>query len=412
MPKFAWEGRTKSGKVQKGVMEAPNVDAVAAKLRTQEIMPVDGSIKEKKFDLSMDIEIPALGGGVSDKDLILFTRQFATMIDAGLPLVQCLDLLATESENKAFKKVLKDVKETVESGSTFADALAKHPKVFDNLYVQMVRAGEIGGILDTILNRLAVSIEKAVRLKKQIKGAMIYPAVILAVAVVVTAVLLIFVVPTFASMFKEMNAGELPKPTQIVIMISDWLVKKFGWLYIVVTVGVIVGAVMAMNANAKTQYILHSIYLNIPVIGDLIKKSTVASFTRTLSTLISSGVPIMDGLEIVARVANNRVVENELMRVRSSIAEGKTLVEPLRESKVFPHMVVQMIGVGEQTGALDTMLSKIADFYEEEVDDAVAALTSLMEPFLMIFLGVTVGGLAIAMYMPIFALVGQGAPSE
>lgn len=414
MPKFAWEGRTKGGKVQKGVMEAATAEAVEAKLRSMEIMPTEGTVKAKGFDLmSGDFTIPGLGGGVSDKDLILFTRQFSTMIDAGLPLVQCLELLAVESENKAFKKVLLEVKETVESGSTFADALAKHPKVFDNLFVQMVKAGEIGGILDTIMTRLSLSMEKMVRLKKQIKGAMIYPSVILTVAITVTAVLLIFVVPIFTKMFTEMNIpGGLPKITQYVVIISDFLVKQWGWAYILIGVGAIIGIVMALNSNEKGQFLLHSFYFKIPVIGDLIKKSTVASFTRTLGTLISSGVPIMDGLEIVARVSNNKVVEKELMGVRTAIAEGKTLTEPLRTSKVFPHMVVQMIGVGEQTGAMDTMLAKIADFYEEEVDDAVTALTSLMEPMLMVFLGITVGGLAIAMYMPIFAIVGEGSPNE
>lgn len=406
MPRFAWEGKDRSGRVQKGVMEAANPETVSAKLRAQEIIPLEGSIKKAGIDFNMEINIPGLEPKVTDKDLIIFTRQFATMIDAGLPLVQCLDLLAGEMENKTFKKVLNDVKTTVESGSTFADALGKHPKVFDNLYVQMVRAGEIGGILDTILNRLALSMEKTMRLKKQIKGAMIYPGIILTVAVVVVAVLLIFVIPTFAAMFQDMGA-ELPGLTQMVIDLSNWLLVKWGWAYILITVGALTGIFYAINSQDKGQFFLHNLYLKIPVVGDLIKKSSVASFTRTLGTLISSGVAIMDGLEIVARVAGNRVVEADLMKVRTGIAEGKTLTEPLRDSVVFPHMVIQMIGVGEQTGALDTMLAKIADFYEEEVDDAVAALTSMMEPMLMVFLGVTVGGLAIAMYLPIFSMAGS-----
>ena len=405
MPKFAWEGRTKSGKIQKGVMEASNSEAVANKLRSQEIQPLEGSIKASS-GFNFSLEIPGLQPSVTDKDIIIFTRQFATMIDAGLPLVQCLDLLATEAENKTFKKVLMDVKNTVESGSTFADALGKHVKVFNNLYVQMVRAGEIGGILDTILNRLALSMEKTARLKKQIKSAMIYPSIIMSVAIIVVSVLLIFVIPTFAAMFKDMGAT-LPALTQFVVNLSNWLVLKWGWAIIIVTVAGLITLFTVVNSQPKGKYFLHSVYLKIPVVGDLISKAAVAGFARTLSTLISSGVPIMDGLEIVARVAGNKVVEGELYRVRQNIAEGKTLSEPLRDSKVFPHMVVQMIGVGESTGALDTMLSKIADFYEEEVDDAVDALTSMMEPLLMVFLGVAVGGIAIAMYLPIFSLAGK-----
>lgn len=407
MPKYSWQGRTRGGSVEKGVMEAPNAEAVVAKLRAQEIAPLEGSIKEKGgIDLSMELNIPGFEPKVADKDLIVFTRQFATMIDAGLPLVQCLELLSAESENKTFKKVLQEVKESVESGSTFADALDKHPKVFNNLYVQMVKAGEVGGILDTILNRLSLSMEKAMRLKKQIKSAFIYPIVVLSVATIVIAVLMIFVIPTFAKMFDEMGAT-LPALTRYIVSVSNWLTIGFGWLYISISVGIIVGVFTAVNRNDKGQFMLHSFYLKIPVVGDLIKKAAVASFTRTLGTLISSGVPIMDGLEIVARVAGNRVVEQELTFVRSSIAEGKTLGEPMRDSKVFPHMVVQMIVVGEQTGALDTMLQKIADFYEEEVDDAVAALTSMLEPLLMVFLGVAVGGIVIAMYLPIFAMASS-----
>ncbi len=403
MPKFSWEGKARTGGVQKGVMEAPNVESVIAKLRSQDIVPIEGKIKEKTgFNLSMDVQIPGLGPKVTDKDLVIFTRQFATMIDAGLPLVQCLEILSTETENRTFCTVLASVKESVEAGSTFADALAKHPKVFDALYVNMVAAGEVGGILDTILTRLVVTIEKSVRLKKQVKGAMVYPAVVTTVAVAVVTVLLIFVIPQFAKMFKDMGAS-LPALTQWVLRASDWL-TDWGWAYILGVVGAIFGVFRAMKANPKSEMVLHRFYLAIPVLGDVIRKSAVASFTRILGTMVASGVPILDGLDITARVAGNRVVEEEIMRVRQAISEGKTMVEPLRESKVFPQMVVQMIGVGEQTGALDAMLQKIADFYEEEVDDAVSALTAMLEPMIMIFLSVVAGGIVMSMYLPIFSL--------
>jgi type IV pilus assembly protein PilC len=373
---------------------------------------VEASIKAQAgFNMNLEINIPGMEPKVTDKDLIIFTRQFATMIDAGLPLVQCLDLQATEMENRTFKKVLFNVKETVESGSTFADALAKHPKVFNNLYVQMVKAGEIGGILDTILNRLAMSMEKTARLKKQIKSAMIYPAIILTVAISVVAILLIFVIPTFKQMFDDMGQ-DLPKLTMMVVDLSNWLIGGLGIVKIAVVVGIFVATFMILNSRPQSRFMIHAFYLKVPVVGDLIRKATVASFSRTLSTLISSGVPIMDGLEIVSKVAGNMVVEKEIQHVRNQISEGKTLSEPLRESTVFPHMVVQMINVGEQTGALDTMLSKIADFYEEEVDDAVAALTSMMEPMLMVFLGISVGGIAVAMYLPLFTMAGSASSED
>jgi type IV pilus assembly protein PilC len=420
MPKFAWQGKTRGGKVEKGVMEAPSAEVVAASLKAKEIMPLEGSIKPSTgINFDMQINIPGMEPKVTDKDIIIFTRQFATMIDAGLPLVQCLELQSAEMENRTFKKVLTSVRETVESGSTFADALAKHPKVFNHLYVQMVKAGEVGGILDTIMNRLVISMEKSARLKKQIKSAMVYPAIILTVAVSVVAILMIFVIPTFGMLFEDMGQ-ELPKLTRIVMDISNWLVGKHidpdtkdvthgipGMVIIIVVAGAIVAGFMMIDSNVKGRFMLHTFYLKIPLVGDLIRKTAVASFARTLGTLIASGVPIMDGLEIVASVAGNMVVEKDLHYVRSQISEGKTLSDPLRESTVFPHMVVQMINVGEQTGALDTMLGKIADFYEEEVDDAVSALTAMMEPLLMVFLGVAVGGIAIAMYLPIFALAGS-----
>ncbi len=402
MPKFSWEGRTRGGSMQKGIMEASNADAVAAKLRSQDIVPLEGKIRESTgINWSLDLKIPGIGGGISDKDLVVFTRQFATMIDAGLPLVQCLEILSSELENQAFKSVLREVKEQVEAGSTFADALGKHPKVFDALFVNMIAAGEVGGILDTILTRLATTIEKSMRLKKQIKGAMVYPAVVLGIAVVVVSVLLIFVIPIFSKMFIDMG-GTLPRFTQFIMNVSIWLTQKYGWLEIIVTAGTVFGVYQAMKVNPKGELLLHQLYMFLPVVGDLIRKTAVASFTRTLGTMVSSGVPLLDGLEITARVAGNRLVEREIKRVRQAISEGKTMAEPLRGSKVFPPMVVQMIGVGEQTGAMDAMLTKIADFYEEEVDDAVATLTSLMEPLLMVFLGIVVGGIAIAMYLPIF----------
>lgn len=403
MPKFAWEGRTKTGAIQKGVMEAANVDAVITKLRNEGITPLLEKIKEKK-GLSMDLEISIPGmGGVSDKDVVVFTRQFATMIDAGLPLVQCLEILAKESPNPALRKVLNSVKETVEGGSTLADAMKKHPKVFDELYTNMVAAGEVGGILDTVLNRLATTIEKSVKIKKQIKSAMIYPVITIVVAIAVVSILMIFVIPQFASLFNDMGA-ELPKLTQIVMKISNWMTKGFGWAYIVGGTAVIFGVWQGMKANDQTEMLLHKFYLIIPAIGDVIKKSAVASFTRILGTLISSGVPIMDGLDIVAKVAGNRVVEAELLKIKQAISEGKTIAEPLKGSKVFPAMVVQMIGVGEQTGALDAMLQKVADFYEEEVDAAIETMTSLLEPAIMMFLAVVAGGLVISMYLPIFSL--------
>lgn len=400
MAKFSWEGRSKSGSTQKGVMEAASVANVEAQLKRYGFTSVSVKEEAKKIEL----KIPGFGGGkIETKDLVVFTRQFATMIDSGLPLVQCLDILSSQQDNKAFKEILYKVKDSVESGSTFADALGKHPKAFDQLYVNLVAAGEVGGILDTILNRLAAYIEKAMKLKKQVKGAMVYPTTIMAIAVVVVGVILVFVIPTFAKMFADFG-GDLPAPTKFVIGLSNFLKK-----YIIV----MIGAFFLLSAAFKKYYatkngrkIVDSLALKAPIIGPLIRKVSVAKFTRTLGTMISSGVPIMDGLEIVAKTAGNVVVEEAIYRVRSAIAEGKTIAEPLEQSGVFPPMVVQMISVGEATGAMDTMLNKIADFYDDEVDDAVGALTSMMEPLLMVFLGTTVGGLVIAMYLPIFKLAG------
>lgn len=400
MAKFDWEARSKTGSAQKGVMEAPNVAMVEAQLKRYGFTGI--SIKEHGKGFQFELKIPSLGGKkIETKDLVVFTRQFATMIDAGLPLVQCLDILASQQENKTFKDVLYKVKENVEGGSTFSDALGKHPKVFDALYVNLIAAGEVGGILDTILNRLAAYIEKAMKLKKQVKGAMVYPATIMSIAVVVVGVILVFVIPTFAKMFADFG-GELPTPTKFVIALSNFIVK-----YIVVMIVAVIAFIALFKkyyATEKGQKVVDALALKAPIFGPLIRKVSVAKFTRTLGTMISSGVPIMDGLEIVAKTAGNKIVEQAIYKVRQAISEGKTMAEPLAASGVFPPMVVQMISVGEATGAMDAMLSKIADFYDDEVDDAVGALTSMMEPLLMVFLGTTVGGLVVAMYLPIFKL--------
>ncbi|QXE92350.1 type II secretion system F family protein [Geomonas subterranea] len=403
MTKFDWEARSKAGSVQKGVMEAASASMVEAQLKRYGFTGI--TVKEHGKGLSMELKLPGFGGPkkIETKDLVVFTRQFATMIDSGLPLVQCLDILSSQQENKTFKDILVKVKESVESGSTFADALSRHPKAFDQLYVNLVAAGEVGGILDTILSRLAAYIEKAMKLKKQVKGAMVYPITIMSIAVIVVGVILIFVIPTFAKMFADFG-GELPAPTKFVIALSNFLVK-----YIVVIIAAMFALKYAIGKYYSTpngRKVLDAFALRAPIAGPLIRKVSVAKFTRTLGTMISSGVPIMDGLEIVAKTAGNKVVEEAIYNVRQSISEGKTIAEPLAESGVFPPMVVQMISVGEATGAMDAMLNKIADFYDDEVDDAVGALTSMMEPLLMVFLGTTVGGLVIAMYLPIFKLAG------
>jgi len=405
MAKFQWEARSKAGSVQKGVMEASSREMVEAQLKKFGFTGI--TIKEEGKGLSKEIKIPGLGSKkVTTKEIVIFTRQFATMIDSGLPLVQCLEILSSQQENRTFKDVLLKVKESVESGTTFADALSKHPKVFDNLFVNLVAAGEVGGILDTILNRLAAYTEKAMKLKKQIKGAMVYPGTIVSIAVVVVGVIMIFVIPTFAKMFADFG-GELPGPTKFVIALSNFLVKYI--IVIIAAIFLIIFAFKKYYATASGRKTIDRFALKAPVFGDLIRKVSVAKFTRTLGTLVSSGVPILDGLDIVARTAGNAVVEEAIYKVRQSISEGKTIAEPLQQSGVFPPMVVQMIGVGEATGAMDAMLSKIADFYDDEVDDAVAALTAMMEPLLMVFLGVVVGGLVIAMYLPIFQIAGTVA---
>lgn len=401
MPKFNWEARTRTGGTQKGVIEAATVDAVEAQLKKYGF----SNISIKAESKGIGFKLPKFGGGgkIEEKDLVVFTRQFSTMIDSGLPLVQCLDILASQQENKTFQDILYKVKDSVESGSTFADALGKHPKAFDQLFVNLVAAGEIGGILDTILTRLAAYIEKSMKLKKQIKGAMVYPITIMSIAVIVVGVILVFVIPTFAKMFADFG-GELPAPTKLVIALSDFLVK-----YLVVIIGAIYAAIWGIKKYYATPLGRKNIdrfALKAPIAGPLIRKVAVAKFTRTLGTMVSSGVPIMDGLEIVAKTAGNKIVEEAIYSVRQAISEGKTMAEPLAACGVFPPMVVQMISVGEATGAMDAMLNKIADFYDDEVDDAVGAMTSMMEPLLMVFLGTTVGGLVVAMYLPIFKLAG------
>jgi type IV pilus assembly protein PilC len=399
MAVYAWTGTNRAGKRVKGEMEAPDESVVAQTLRRQRIRLV--KVKAKPKDLFENIAF--FQPRVREKDIVLFTRQFATMIDAGLPLVQCLDILAGQTDNKTFKIMLRQIKNDVESGSTFADALKKHPRVFDELFVSLISAGEVGGILDTILLRLSNYIEKTMKLKKKVKGAMVYPVVVLVIACAVVAVLLLFVIPIFEQMFAEMG-GALPGPTQIVITLSKWL-QKYVLLVIIILAGLIVLYSRFYNST-RGRVVIDDLKLKVPVFGDLIRKVAVARFTRTLGTMIQSGVPLLDGLDIVAKTAGNKTIEAAIFKTRASIAEGRTIAEPLGESGVFPSMVVQMIAVGESTGALDAMLTKIADFYDEEVDAAVEAITSLIEPFMMVFLGGIIGGLIVAMYLPIFKLAG------
>ena len=398
MAVFTYSGRTRTGQTINGEMEAPNREAVVAQLRRQQVMAT--AVKPKARDI--DLKVPGFGAKVGDRDLAVVTRQLATMIDAGLPLVQCLDILAQQQEKKVFQKALHDIRTSVEGGATFSASLKRHPKIFSALYTNMVEAGEAGGILDTILNRLAAYIEKAMALKKRVKTAMFYPSTIVAVAVVVVIFLLIYVIPTFEQLFEGFGAT-LPLPTVIVLEASR-LVRA----YILVMLAGLVVAVVGLRFYYRTpggKLAIDRLLLRLPVFGPLIRKVAVAKFTRTLGTLVSSGVSILEGLDITARTAGNRVVEEAVLKARTTIAQGKTIAEPLQASGVFPLMVVQMIAVGEQTGALDRMLNKIADFYDEEVDVAVAGLTALLEPLLVIFLGVIIGGVVIAMYLPIFKLI-------
>ena len=399
MPVYLWVGKNRKGETQKGEMDAGSEDAVRSHLTRIKITP--SRIKKKPKDLFENVSF--LQTPVKQKDVILFCRQFSTMIDAGLPIIQCLDILYSQQENQTFKKMLKKVKDSVESGSTLAEALKAYPKQFDDLFINMIHAGETGGILDTILRRLSTYMEKAAKLKSKVKGAMTYPIVTIIIAIIVLAVILIFVIPVFEEMFADFG-GELPGPTQVVIAMSNMAKSKF--LYII---GAIVLGVIAFRRSYKTEkgraYIDRTL-LRLPVFGDLLRKVAVAKFTRTMGTMLGSGVAILEALDIVGKTAGNKTIEDAIIKVRSGISEGRTMADPLTESGVFPSMVCQMISVGEATGALDAMLGKIADFYDEEVDQAVENLTSLIEPFMLVFLGVTIGGLVVAMYLPIFKMAG------
>ncbi len=397
MPIYLWTGKNKRGVVQKGEMEASSVDVVKSNLSRSHITPT--KIKAKPKDLFENVSF--MQPGVKETDIIIFARQFSTMIDAGLPIIQCLDILYSQQENKTFKNVMKSVKESVESGATLAESLKKFPKQFDDLFVNMIAAGEAGGILDTILRRLAAHMEKAARLKRKVKGAMTYPVVTMVIALIVTAVILVFVIPVFQGMFADFG-GELPAPTQVVIGLSEFA-KKYIF-HTIVAIALFVFAFRKFYKTAKGQEVVDKTMLKMPLFGILIRKVAVSKFTRTMGTMLSSGVSILDALDIVAKTAGNKTIEKAVYGVRSAISEGRTMADPLTESGVFPSMVCQMIAVGESTGALDAMLNKIADFYDEEVDQAVENLTSLIEPFMLVFLGVTIGGLVISMYLPIFKM--------
>lgn len=401
MPKFKYTGKAQGGGPVSGEIEAESIAQANAMLKQRQILPK--TIEAKKGLGEIELNIPGMGPTVTTKDIVIFTRQFATMIDAGLPLVQCLDILASQNENPLMKKILFDVKSSVEGGSTFADALAKHPKTFDGLFVNLVAAGEVGGILDTILNRLSTFMEKGEKLKGKVKGAMMYPVIVIVIAGVIVSGLLIFVVPIFEDMFAGFGAA-LPLPTQIVVNISDFL--QAYWWAIFVGIYAFLQIFKRIYATTKGKRFLDGVMLKMPVLGDILRKSAVARFTRTLGTMLSSGVPILESLDIVAKTAGNLVIEESILKCKDSLSEGKTLSEPLGESGIFPGMVVQMVAVGESTGAMDVMLNKIADFYEDEVEAAVGGLTSMLEPLLMAFLGVVVGGLVMALYLPIFSLAG------
>jgi len=399
MAEFVYEARARSGEVRKGIMEADSVEAVETRLKSQNLSPV--KVKKKPKEIHINI-----GSPVSEKELVVFTRQFATMIDAGLPLVQCLEILSAQGDNKQFNKILKDVKAHVEQGGTFSDALARHPKVFDALYVNLVAAGELGGILDTILQRLAVYIEKRVKLKSQVRGAMIYPSIIALVAMGVIFIMLTWVIPAFQAMFSDFGGEDaLPGITRFTIGMSEGFVGNLPFIIGFLVIFAIGFAVSYRTAAGKRFW--HNVLLRAPLLGPVMRKIAVARFCRTLGTLLSSGVPILDAMNVVSKSAGNVVVSDAIDLTSDKIREGRTMAEPLMETGVFPSMVVQMIGVGEQTGALDSMLNKIADFYEEEVDVAVAALTSMLEPIMLVVMGGIVGFILISMYMPIFEIAGQ-----
>jgi len=398
MPNFVWKGRNRTGLVQEGVLAADSKDIALASLRRQNIV-VTG-IRER----GKEISLTKMGRKVPPKVLAIFTRQFSVMIDAGLPLVQCLEILAGQQENKTFKRALIQIRQDVESGSNLADSMRKHPKIFNDLFTNMVAAGEAGGILDTILQRLSVYIEKAVKLSSQVKSALIYPVAVICIAAIVVAVILLKVIPTFAALFTSLGA-ELPFPTRMVILASNFLARYF--IFFIIGIAASIFAFQRYYATYRGRRVVDGFVLKLPVLGMIMRKIAVARFCRTLATLTSSGVPILEALDITARTAGNAIVEDAIQVVRTSVEGGKTIVEPLRDSGIFPNMVVQMIGVGEQTGALDQMLNKIGDFYEDEVDAAVAGLVKLLEPVMIFILGTLIGGIVIAMYLPMFTLINK-----
>jgi type IV pilus assembly protein PilC len=399
MPDYTYRGTNRAGASVSGVMQATSKSELQNLLRRQQITPTKMSEKGKEFNM------PTFGGGVNAKELAIFTRQFSVMIDAGLPLVQCLEILASQQDNQFFQKVLVGTRGSVEGGATLSAAMRQHPKVFDTLYVNMVEAGETGGILDTILQRLSTYIEKNVKLQRAVKSALVYPVGVLTVAAGVITLLLWKVVPIFATLFAGLGV-DLPLPTKIVIGLSNFVGSIFGLLILVGAAGIAIG-LKVWYGTQQGRYAIDATILRLPVLGLLMRKIAVARFTRTLGTLISSGVPILEGLDITAKTAGNAVVERALKQVRKSLEEGKSLTEPLKDSEVFPGMVTQMIAVGEQTGAMDAMLQKIADFYEEEVDAAVKDLLTALEPVMIVFLGLVVGGVVISMYLPLFSLIGK-----
>jgi type IV pilus assembly protein PilC len=399
MPVFIWEGTTRKDEVKKGEMEAVDELAVRGLLRRQGFKSIE--IRKKSKDLAE--YIPFLAGRVKEKNIVVFCRIFSTMINAGLPLIQCLDLLAQQEDNKVFAKIIRTIKEDIEGGTSLTDALKKYPKVFDDLFVNLIAAGEAGGILDVVLARLSNYMEKAMKLKSRVKGAMTYPIAVLVISFGVIALLLLKVIPVFKKMFEGMG-GQLPGPTMMIIAASEFA-QSYWWFIL----GILIAIFIAVNRFYKTEkgrWMFDSLLLKAPIFGLLLKKVAVAKFSRTLSTMLSSGVPILEALTIVSRTSGNIVVENALLKTRQSISEGESIAQPLEAAKIFPPMVVQMIAVGEATGALDAMLGKIADFYDDEVDNAVTAMTTLLEPVMMVFLGVLVGGMLIAMYLPIFKIAG------
>ena len=398
MDTFKWQGKNRQGKKLSGEIEALSESVVTLSLRKQGV--ADLKVRKKAKDI--EINIPFLKAKVPEKDVVVFTRQFATMINAGLPIIQCLEIQSSQQENKEFKKVLTTIKEDVEKGETLADALKNHPTVFDSLYANMVEAGETGGALDVILGRLAFFMEKNMKLKKKVKGALVYPASVLCVAVIVIAIMMIFVIPSFQKMFSGFGA-ELPLLTQIIVNISHFIRSNIIIMLAGLFLTVFILKRLYKNSD-KVHYFFDNMFLKMPIFGPLLRKVAVAKFTRTLGTMISSGVPILASLDIVARTAGNVVLEKAIMNTRESISQGKTIAEPLMDSGIFPSMVVQMISVGETTGALDQMLNKIADFYDDEVDTAVSAITSLIEPLLMVFLGGILGTMIVGMYLPIFKM--------